>query len=208
MKQALKTFLNYFFLLVGILFFVAWIGWYGFNHFVHSISNQVTDQELVLIKNRLEDSQELTTMKYHYTNMGKFEKHKTIKSWEIPFTESEFMMTYSGIIHTGVELGKIDVISNEENLVVKVPQAKILAHEVEDDSIEIIDEEGSLFNPIKVDDVVSLQSDLKKEMEKQALSKGLLKEAQNYSQSQIEKLLTDMLKTIDPEIQLTIETAS
>ncbi|MCR8968919.1 DUF4230 domain-containing protein [Facklamia sp. 7083-14-GEN3] len=208
MKHAVKRFFNYFFLILGVLFFLGWITWYGFNHYVESIPNQITDQELVLIKNRLEDAKELTTMKYHYTNMGHFEKQKAIKNWKIPFTESKFMLTYSGVIHTGVDLEKLEFSSDGEQLVVEVPQAKILAHEVNEDSVDILDEDGSIFNPIKVDDVVALQGDLKKEMENEALANGLLTETQNYSQNQIKDLITDMLQAVNPEIQLTIETAS
>ncbi|SDF85010.1 Protein of unknown function [Facklamia miroungae] len=200
-------FFRYFFLTIGILSFTVWAVFYGLGHYVQSIPNDLSQQEIQMVKNRLEQSQELTTMKYHYTNMGHYEKQKALKNWKIPFTETEFILSYAGVIHAGVDLNEVDLKTSDNELIIKLPKAKLLAHEVDNDSIEILDEEKSIFNPLQVSDVTNLQTDLKKEMEKEAVANGLLEEAQAYSKEQVSILLQEILESINPELELKIEVA-
>ena len=56
---------------------------------------------------------------------------------------------------------------NEETkvLTVHLPQAEILSHQVDNDSVEILDERDGLFNPVRLDDKVKFDVATEKQME-------------------------------------------
>ncbi|MGF3066263.1 DUF4230 domain-containing protein [Facklamia sp. P12950] len=179
----------------------------GFGPFSSIFPQDVTSKDMELLKTRLEESQELTTMKYHYTNMAHFEKQKAIENWKIPFTESEFIYSYTGVIHAGIDLKEIKLDSKDKQVIVTIPKAKILAHQVNDDSLKIIDEDRSFINPFKLSDITDFQAELNAQMEADALGNGLLTEAQEYSKVQVKNLFFDMIRSINPDIELKIEVA-
>ena len=74
-----------------------------------------------------------------------------------------------------------------------LPEAEILSHEIDEDSMEVFDEKTSIFNPFTVEDFTSFQSDQKAAMEEKALSRGLLAEARAKAVSSVEQLFAAAL---------------
>ena len=74
-----------------------------------------------------------------------------------------------------------------------IPEAEILSHEIDEDSMEVFDEKTSIFNPFTVEDFTSFQSDQKAAMEEKALSRGLLAEARAKAVSSVEQLFAAAL---------------
>lgn len=142
-----------------------------------------------LIFNKLVSAKELTTLKYHYTNMGQFENQNTFYGYKIPFTSKKFIVSYDGLINAGVDLEKMKVELHDKSIEIKIPPAKILSHEIYDDSLKVFDERESIFNRIDIEDYNNFSKDQKKEVEKKAIKRGLLKEADEESKKAIEELL-------------------
>ena len=142
-----------------------------------------------LIFNKLVSAKELTTLKYHYTNMGQFENQNTFYGYKIPFTSKKFIVSYDGLINAGVDLEKMKVELHDKNIEIKIPPAKILSHEIYEDSLKVFDERESIFNRIDIEDYNNFSKDQKKEVEKKAIKRGLLKEADKESKKAIEELL-------------------
>lgn len=142
-----------------------------------------------LIFNKLVSAKELTTLKYHYTNMGQFENQNTFYGYKIPFTSKKFIVSYDGIINAGVDLEKMKVELHDKSIEIKIPPAKILSHEIYEDSLKVFDERESIFNRIDIEDYNNFSKDQKKEVEKKAIKRGLLKEADEESKKAIEELL-------------------
>ena len=134
-----------------------------------------------LIFNKLVSDKELTTLKYHYTNMGQFENQNTFYGYKIPFTSKKFIVSYDGLINAGVDLEKMKVELHDKNIEIKIPPAKILSHEIYEDSLKVFDERESIFNRIDIEDYNNFSKDQKKEVEKKAIKRGLLKEADEES---------------------------
>ena len=89
----------------------------------------------------------------------------------------------------------VKVVSGMDGLieVCTLPEAEILSHEIDEDSMEVFDEKTSIFNPFTVEDFTSFQSDQKAAMEEKALSRGLLAEARAKAVSSVEQLFAAAL---------------
>ena len=62
----------------------------------HRDSTPVITSEL--LGQQLSSIRELSTVEYHYTNMGKFENQVDFYGWKVPFTTKSFIVAYDGLI--------------------------------------------------------------------------------------------------------------
>lgn len=152
-----------------------------------------TQIDAVVLQNQLTEIRELATVTYAYTNMAQFENSNDFYGVKIPFTTKSFILTYDGTIKAGVDLEAAEVSISGDTVTVTLPEAEILSHEIDEDSMEVFDEKTSIFNPFTVEDFTSFQSDQKAAMEEKALSRGLLEEARAKAVSSVEQLLAAAL---------------
>lgn len=138
-----------------------------------------------LIVTRLADIQELAVTDYTYTNVGKFENRVDFYGWKVPLTTKRFIISYDGAIKAGIEMDGVSAVMDGTKIRITIPKAKILSHEVDTDSIQVFDETKNIFNPITITDYVNFSKDQKAAVEKEALSKGLLAQAQNRAEEVI-----------------------
>lgn len=171
-------------LLIGLALFAAFF--YGKRQMRSEMEPEITSS---LIYNKLVSAKELTTLKYHYTNMGHFENQNTFYGYKVPFTSKEFIVSYEGIINAGIDLNKMKVDVGDKSIEVRIPAAEILSHEIYEDSLKVYDERESIFNRIDIEDYNDFSKDQKSEIEKKAIKKGLLKEADEESKRAIEEIL-------------------
>lgn len=155
-----------------------------------------------LVGNQLLSAQELTTTKYMYTNAGAFENQNDFYGWKVPFTRKEFIVSYDGRIHAGVNLEEVDVIVSETTIQVTLPEVKILSHEIDTESLKVFDESSSIFNPLRIEDYKNFAMSQEKVVESEAIEKGLLVEATDHAQEAVRAVLE-----MNPDIaeQYTIE---
>lgn len=148
---------------------------------------------LSLIESEIRDIGELATIEYLYTDAGKFEDPKEIFGVSIPFTTKSFIAKWDGIIKAGVEIDKIIVEINDasKEIIIHMPKARILSHEIDSDSIETLDEKDGLFNPVKVEDVREFDAVSKEAMESRAIENGILEKAFENAMEIIERLINN-----------------
>ncbi len=171
-------------LLIGLALFAAFF--YGKKQMKSEMEPEITSS---LIYNKLVSAKELTTLKYHYTNMGHFENQNTFYGYKVPFTSKEFIVSYEGLINAGIDLDKMKVDVGDKSIEVRIPASEILSHEIYEDSLKVYDERESIFNRIDIEDYNDFSKDQKSEIEKRAIKKGLLKEADEESKRAIEEIL-------------------
>ena len=70
-----------------------------------------------------------------------------------------------------------------------MPNAEIPSHEIDNNSIETLDEKDGLFNPVKVEDVRQFDTVSKDAMEDRAIENGILDKALKNAEDIIEKLV-------------------
>lgn len=146
-----------------------------------------------LINSELHELGELATIEYLYTDAGKFEDPAEIFGKDLPFsfTTKSFIVKWNGVIKAGVKVEDITAEINDANkeIIVSVPRAGILSHEIDEDSIETLDEKNGLFNPIKIDDIREFDVVTKEAMEQRAIESGLLDKAYENAKEIICKLI-------------------
>lgn len=146
-----------------------------------------------LIKSEIKDIGELATIEYLYTDAGKFEDVKQLFEVNVPFTTKSFIAKWDGIIKAGVQIDAIIVEVNDvsKEIIVHMPKAEILSHEIDSNSIETLDEKDGLFNSITVEDTREFDAVSKETMEKRAIENGILDKAFESAKDIIEKLVNN-----------------
>ena len=73
-----------------------------------------------------------------------------------------------------------------------MPKAAILSHEIDESSLEILDETKNIFNRIQIEDYNTFQTEQKKICEEYALERGLLDKAYDNAR----KVVSEMVQTV------------
>ena len=145
-----------------------------------------------LLGEQLRSVQELTTVAYYFTNMGRFENQVDFYGWKVPFTTKSFIVSYDGVIKAGMNLEEVSVEVDEESKTVTVtlPESKILSHEIPEDSLEVFDESDNIFNRISIEDYAGFTKDQKDKMEQRAIDNGLLTSANEKARAAVTSFLS------------------
>ena len=146
------------------------------------------------IEASMSDIQELATIEYAYTNMGKFESTKEWQGIKIPFTTSKYIITYDGVIKAGYDLSNATVEVNGNVVTVKLPEVEILSHTIDYDSLQVMDEQYSIFNQVEITDYNSFYAEQSALMEQKAIDKGLYEKAAESGKAMIESLIRGLVK--------------
>lgn len=154
---------------------------------------KAVELDAVVLENRISQISELASVSWSYTNMAQFESSNAFYGMTLPFTTKKFILTYDGEIKAGVDLGKAQVDLSGTKVTVRLPDAEILSHEIDENSVEVFDETTSIFNPFTVEDFTAFQADQKAAMEKKALAKGLLEESREKAIDSVSLLLNALL---------------
>ncbi len=133
--------------------------------------------DTVALAEELVEISELATMEYTYTNTVKYDSYLDFYGYRIPFTTNSFVISYDGSVKAGVDLSKAKISLEGELITISLPDARIVSHEIDFDSIQAMDETYSFFSKITITDYSSFTKDQNAAMEKKALDSGLLAKA-------------------------------
>ena len=142
-----------------------------------------------LLSQQIQSISELASVEYNYTNMGKFENTATFYGWNVPFTTKSFIISYDGKIKAGIDMSLVEVKVKNKKITISIPEAKILSHEIDEESLEVFDETSNIFNPIKITDYNQFAIDQKQKMETNVTEKGFIEEAQQKAQDTIKTFI-------------------
>lgn len=148
-----------------------------------------TEIDAVVLEGKLTEISQLSTVTYAYTNMAEFENAKDFYGITVPFTTKGFIITYDGEINAGIDLTQAQIEVTGKKIHIKLPEAEILSHEIDEESLEVFDETTSIFNPLKIKDYSNFNKDQKKAMEAKAKEKGILTQAKEKAVLSIENLI-------------------
>lgn len=163
--------------------------------FVDRIVETKTEITAEMMQEKLRDIGELATEEYTYTEVGTFDRSKTVqilgRDYNLPLTQSKFIYSYDGTIKAGIDFTQITVEKDEagRQITVTLPAARILSSELDEDSFQLYDEKNNIFNPYSVSDVNDTNREIKTHAEEKAVSKGLLKRAGENAKTMIYGLL-------------------
>lgn len=148
---------------------------------------------LEILYSEINDIAELATIEYMFTNAEEFSHSKDFFGlFNIPFTEKSFILKWDGRIKAGIKVDEI-VIELEEldkKIVVTMPAAEILSYETDHDSVEILNEQDNVFNPLTIEDKIEFDRATEESMRSRAIENGVLEKAQANAQTIIKRLIS------------------
>lgn len=188
------------------LIIVALIGYLGYDYYSKSsnqlepltnvdASNIFEEKEVKLtgetVKSSLVSIGSLDTAEYNYTHVESFKSKRTIAGHDIPLTQTSFIYSYDGTITAGIDFAQIEiqVMEEEKEIEVTIPQASIHTSSVDKDSFALYDESNNIFNPISVQDVTVSLKDMEEKEKKKALKEGILDKAERNAISMIDNII-------------------
>lgn len=151
------------------------------------------------IMKEIKASSELTTAKITYTGFHKYEDEGVIF-----LNKGDFTMVYEAVIRTGIDLDKVDIKVNNltKKVTLKIPKARVLDINIDEDTIEFYDTKFSLFNYDAKTDVTKAMSDAKKDLEEKVVDKIDMDFANQQSEILIRGLVQ---KTIPSNYEIEVE---
>lgn len=161
-----------------------------------AVYEEATKQvDINAINTEIQDIGELATVEYLYTDAGKFEDPKQLFGKNVPFTTKSFIAKWDGNIKAGVEISEVTAEVDKDNkvIVIHMPKARILSHQIDKDSIETLDQKDGLFNPVKVEDVRNFDSISQDAMEERAIENDILDKAFENAKNIIRKIVDNDL---------------
>lgn len=168
-----------------------------------AVYEEVTKEiDIRAIEAEIREIGELATIEYLYTDAGKFEDPAKLFGKNLPFsfTTKSFIAKWDGSIKAGVDVSKIqpEIKKETKEIIIHIPKAEILSHEIYDESIETLNEKNGLFNKLNVDDVRTFDIVSKDSMEQKVIDNGILDKAFDNAKEIICRLInTDIVNELE-----------
>lgn len=162
------------------------------THIIDSSSSNNQSINITVLESNIKEIKELSTIEYKYTDLGKYENYTDFYGWKVPFTTSKFICTYSGTIKAGFDLSTAKVSLQDDTITITLTQPVILSHEIDYDSLEIIDESYSIFNKITITQYNEFYKEQAQKMEQKSIENGLLDSAKSNGELFIKNVIKQL----------------
>lgn len=176
-------------------------GYFVYDHYFSSKSAPVTTT--LDIQGTIQDIGELATAEYAFTITQTAEKpKKTVAGVPIPFTSSNVLYSYEGIIKAGIQFSAVEITQNsiQKKIYVRMPAAEILSTELDNDSFLVYDEHYSIFNMFTFSDFNISIADAKSTARTSAIENGLLDRANENAKLIIKTTISTFVDLDEYEI--------
>lgn len=164
---------------------VAFIGAGAFI-FGGKMKEDQMQHESKMTKFGFEDIGELATQEMIGTVVHTEKTAQSLFGMEIPFTQSQYIYSYDFDIKAGYDFSyiKYEIKDDEENkeILIYLPEAKILSTEILTDSFEVYYEKESIFKRITLSDNNIALKDMKKLAEDNAVSNGIYEKSKSNAE--------------------------
>ena len=168
------------------------------------LSKDEPKYDATLIEEQISEISELATLEYRYKGNAEYDGGaKKALGISIPFTSKSMLVYYEGTIKIGTDLSGVDIKLDveAETLDIKVPTSKILSHEIDMDSWEVLDVKNGLFNSVTPEDNAEFIKTQKNTMEEDILETDMLSEANEKTKNQ----LVSFIQVTYPDLQVNVE---
>ena len=153
-----------------------------------------------VVTDELRKIAELTVMEYDYKDAVNFKDGLKIGqiSIPIPLTQKEAVMTYEGRIRIGIDAKELEIRADSgpdgsiRKITVMIPETKILSHEMDRESFDLILEKSGIMNGISTDDYNLLETTARERIEERVRSSDLFERAEE----QLKEVLTRYLAAL------------
>lgn len=135
----------------------------------------------------------LATVKCYYHNVAISEKEAT--NWFAK--DRKFWIEYTGVANLGIDMTKVEMKIDGENIQVTIPPAKLLTISIDEQTLTddsyMTSQDGLIRNEITADDQTAAINKAQKEMEQEVKeNSALLLSAQNRAKTLIENYINQL----------------
>lgn len=168
-----------------------------------SVFSEKTQVSSETVEMELKNIGELATHAGYYTNVQVIKSARQIFGVDIPLTQSQFIFSYDGVVKAGVDFADIEIGVDEGRgqIVVTLPEVKVLSNEIDLDSLEIYDESNNIFHPLNIDDINVSLIEMQEESEAKAIENGLLESARANAEALLRGMLAGFYDAQDYVIE-------
>ena len=161
----------------------------------------------VTIEDSVKDIAELAVLENDYTDQENWDgEAKQILGKDIPFTSKSVQLVYSGVIKAGPDMNKVKADVNGKTINVVLPHSKILSHEINEDSIVLVNVKNGIFNRVTPDNMNEVRKKAKESKEKRILESDFLDQADEKAVNQVETFLKSAYA--DAEVNVKVDSVS
>lgn len=142
------------------------------------------------IKQSLSSISTLNAAEYYYTHVESYDSgNRKIGTFDIPFTNSKAIYTYSGTITAGINFSEIDVNISGKTITISMPKSAITGSELDPESLKQYYEQNNMFNPMTIERFNKMLVDIQQNEETAAVESGLLDKADTNLKTLIESFV-------------------
>jgi len=185
------------FIFILILLSGIGIGVFGAKMFMPAITEKVEEIHIAATVKEILPVSECVTLVYHYADVITHSDVRKFLNVDIPFTGKKAIYTIDGAIKLGFDGNDIRIIASYNNIIVHMPEIKILSHEIFPETFNLYDEKTGLFNRYSLQNANDIQMHHKIEIESRVNENdGLYTQARQSAEQQFRSLLENL-----PEIK-------
>ncbi len=139
------------------------------------------------IKEQVSEISELSVLEYKYTNTDEMSGDNALKVFgkSVPFTSKSMVVSYDGIVKLGPKMDDAKVELKGSKLTIIIPHSKVLSHEIDENSWQILDKQNGIFNPVTPEDTDKFRKEQVKKMEEEIKNDKLFEQADESAVKQI-----------------------
>lgn len=148
-----------------LLVIIGIVGAGAIFYFKPSLFSTTKSSDTALVKERLVELSEWTTLKYEYSKVIVSRSSKKVPFIDMKLAEAIKLIEYDGYLKAGTDLSKLQLSYDEtaKQLYVKVPNATILDNVADTDTAKVTDIKGNIFSDYQSQQIFD---DINKEKEK------------------------------------------
>lgn len=121
----------------------------------------------------------------------------------IPFiNKKEFGIIYHSIVKVGIELSEVEIEIKDQQVLVYIPDAKVMSVDIDPSQIEIVDEKFTLFNRNARQDTIKAFALAREKETEKGMDPEILKNAQLNAKKLLSSLLTPLIKAKDSKMEI------
>ena len=161
----------------------------------HQLIQEVKSISGETVSSKIMELGKLVTADYYYTHAETFDSKKQALGITLPLTTTSFIYTVDGDIKAGIDFTKVTAVTDGEAKTIKItmPDAEIIASEIDHDSFQIVNQQSSIFNNLEAADVNATFEDVKQAEQKRAVENGLLQRASDNAVSLLSAFLKNTI---------------
>lgn len=145
---------------------------------------------------------ELATQVGYYTNVQVIRDDQKLWGWDVPFTETECVFSFDGIIKVGYDFENICMVIDDEQKTIEInmPEPHIISNEIDTESMKIYDEDKNMFTPLTLDDFGSKLEQMREEARYDAVENGLFDNARTNAETLIKGFVAGVYDLSEYEV--------